>query len=507
VANFVVDTGCTAPQTLIGLRIDGNKRIANGASAAIAFTSPPGTAIADFSINRFLDFRSSPPLTGTRPLYAIFQLGSTVFAGAGDYDNATRNRLRSFGAWYGYPAGNAKLSRRTSTLHTFGALAGYKGNARTLALRVGCFRRASQCSAPAGGRVYHVLYATDVTVNDTRAPLPTVAAEGLLAGGQRAGSDPVVLSATDNAGIRRVDLYDVTAPGQATLVGSEDYYTTLTQGGSVCNPRLPRPCPNLSREQVRPTSLAAGKRRLLVRTIDAGGNATDRGPYDIDVLTPSDRGAFNGIGATETGTLTARFKRGGATSRTARYGRHVGIAGRLLNSAGAPIASAELRLLARDKRPGAPWIERGRFTTAADGTFTHTARAGASRRLLVTWRSHVNDSHASASAELALRTRAAAHIHVSTRHPALGVPLVLRGRLAAPARGVTVILQGRGAGGRRFRTFADTTTRRHGRFKVRYRFRDAASRGKRFAFRAKLRGGKRYPFATGYTRRVTVRVR
>jgi opacity protein-like surface antigen len=45
------------------------------------------------------------------------------------------------------------------------------------------------------------------------------------------------------------------------------------------------------------------------------------------------------------------------------------------------------------------------------------------------------------------------------------------------------------------------------RFKVAYRFRDGRSRGREFRFRAKLRAGKRYPFVTGYSRRVTVRVR
>ena len=32
---------------------------------------------------------------------ALYQLGSTVFAGAGDYHTGTRNRLRTFNAWYG----------------------------------------------------------------------------------------------------------------------------------------------------------------------------------------------------------------------------------------------------------------------------------------------------------------------------------------------------------------------------------------------------------------------
>ena len=62
-----------------------------------------------------------------------------------------------------------------------------------------------------------------------------------------------------------------------------------------------------------------------------------------------------------------------------------------------------------------------------------------------------------------------------------------------------MILQGRAVGGGVYTTFADTRTRRGGRFRVTYRFRDPGSRGQTFRFRAKLRGDKDYPFATGYS--------
>ena len=52
---------------------------------------------------------------------------------------------------------------------------------------------------------------------------------------------------------------------------------------------------------------------------------------------------------------------------------------------------------------------------------------------------------------------------------------------------MTVILQGRRPGSRRFTTFADTTTGKRGRYAVGYRFQSAASRGHRFTFRAKPR--------------------
>lgn len=508
VAGLVVDTGCPRPGQLIGLRIDGGKAVANGTSAAITFTSPPGTTIADFTIDRHLDFRSSPPLQNTRPLYALYRLGDVPFAGGGDFHIPTRERLKAFNAWYGYPEGNFTLARRTTRLRDMGALAGYRGDARTLSIQVGCFGRGTaSCSAPANGIVYHVLYGADVTIDDPQPPAPTVSAEGLLAGGPRAGSDPVVLSAVDNAGIRRVELHDVTDPAAPQLVGVEDYTADRTERGATCSPRLAKTCPDLERELVRPTALQAGRRLLLVRTIDAAANAVDRGPYSLDVATPSNRGALNGVGATETGTLTARFRGRKGQVRTARYDKKVRIAGRLVNAVGQPVGGALIDLVTTNRTTGALPVWRKSLRTDADGRFKGSARARASRQLRLAWKSHVNDAHYAATDDLTLRTRAAASLRVSTKRPRIGGRLTLRGRLRKPAPGVTVILQGRRAGGGRYTTFADTTTGRRGRFRVSYRFRDPGSRGRTFRFRAKLRAGKRYPFATGYSRRVTVRVR
>ena len=312
VSGFAVDTNCTAARSLIGMRIDGGKTIPNGASASLAFTSPPGTTIADFTVDRELDYDSNPAMKDTRPLYAIYLLGNTPFAGAGDYDTPTRDRLHALNSWYGYPSNDAHLTRRTTTVSQMRALDGYKGDATTMTIRVGCFKRKADCSGPAGARVFHVLYGIDLTINDPQPPAPTVAAEGLLAGGPRRGSDPVVMSATDNAGIRRIELLDVT--GVPTLVGARN---------SSCNVRLARPCPDVTRASIVPTALTVGHRNLLVRTIDAGGNATDRGPFPVDVRTPSDRGGVNGGNVSEPATLRARFPKGDRRARTVRYGKKV----------------------------------------------------------------------------------------------------------------------------------------------------------------------------------------
>ena len=79
-------------------------------------------------------------------------------------------------------------------------------------------------------------------------------------------------------------------------------------------------------------------------------------------------------------------------------------------------------------------------------------------------------------------------------------------RGAVPSRGVPLIFQGRSGHGP-YTTFADGHANRKGRFSLRYRFRSAASRGRTFTFRVKLRGDARFPYALGYSKRVTVRVR
>jgi hypothetical protein len=502
---YVTDTDCRPRGSLIGLRVDPTTSVPDNTGAALRVTTPAGTTVADFTLSRELEYNGTPSVAGTHALYALYQLGPTVFAGAGYYANAVRNQLNALKSWYGYPAGNVDLPRATVTRAGFPALAGYGGDANTLTIQVGCFKAGTPCSATA--RAYHVLYGVDLVVNDPVPPLPTVAAEGLLAGGERDGSDPVVLTATDSAGIRGVELLDVTNPGAPQLVGAEDYETGTTDSGRGCVYSKPAPCPALTRELVRPTALPAGVRRVVVRTIDAGGNATDRGPYTVVAVTPSDRGALNGSGATETGTLTAGFAFARGTSRTVDYGARVRVRGRLTNAAGAPVAGAELLIRTRDKRPAAPLVQRATIRTAPDGSYTYLIRAFASRTLEVAWLSHAYDSRPTATAQLTLLARARATLRASTRRPRVGRRMTLRGRLLSPARRVTVLLQGRRIGTRRWMTFADTSTDAHGRFRVGYRFRTASARGVRFAFRAKVRPGARYPFTVGYSRALPVRVR
>jgi hypothetical protein len=181
--------------------------------------------------------------------------------------------------------------------------------------------------------------------------------------------------------------------------------------------------------------------------------------------------------------------------------------------------------------PDAPLAERMRPRSLAEfAGQTHlvgerrilaSALAGDLRQSLILWGppgsgkttlarllARANDVRFGANGYLTLQARADAKLTVSAHRPRVGRTFTVSGRLRGVSRGgVPVIVQGRRRGSRRYDTFADTTTASNGRFKVTYRFRNAGSRGRSFVFRARIRPAARFPYETGYSRTVTVKVR
>ena len=509
-AGIGADGGCPAGGA-IGLRVPSGARTADGAAAGFTFTAPPGSAVVDFRLERRLHYVPAHP-EDTHAYYVLYTLGETPFAGAGDYDAATRDRLSRGGHWYGHPDRRADLPRGTVTRATFPALAGAPGDARTLSLRVGCFRRGTPCAMNPDARINHVIFGATVTVDDRTAPAELVVeASGLLAGGPRSGRDPVrIARAADNLGIRRAEILDVTDPAAPRVVGAEDYDTaasgTTTDAGTGCAFRLARPCPDLDGETLTATALPAGRRLVAVRVTDPGGLARQSETFAVDVASPSDRGAANGSGATEGGRLSAAFSRGGAR-RTARYGEGLVVRGRLLNEAGGPVAGAVLQVQSRDADRDA-FADRGTVRTEADGSFAYRPTARVNRAYQFGWRSRANDPQFAATAEVAVRVRAAATLSARPRTVRLRRAVRLTGRLLGRrTRGVDVVLQGRAVGEKRYRTFDETRTGSEGRFRATLRLLRPSSRGRRFRIRAKILPTGRYPYLRGYSRRVTVRVR
>ena len=511
VRGIVADQDCAGDDN-IGLNQRPGERTADGAQARLQFLTPAGTSIADFRLTKRIIFRN-PTQDGTHRYHVITALGGTAIEGAGNYPDGTRDRLNGQGRWYGYPEGNADTGIVTVSRASFPALAGYRGGARSLTVRIGCTQRGTPCSSTNAAHIASNIRAAEIDVDDPQAPRDlTVDASGLLSGGQVAGSDPVRVKVSDPSGIRRVEIVDVT--GAPTVVGAEDYHVEAggvqTDRGAGCNFRFAAPCPQLGYgETLRATSLPAGRRKLMVRAIDAGGNAVERGPYEVDVVTPSDRGAFNGGDATEGGRIVVRFTRGNhRTRRTIGYLSKADVAGQLLNDAGRPITNARVAVITRDIDDDDAKL-RTHVTTDGQGRFRYRATAYASRLYQFAWASHVNDVRFAANGYVTLRARATATLKPRPRRVRVGRKVRLTGRLAGkrPRRSVDIVAQGRAGKRGRFRTFADGTIGRDGRFRVSYRFRDPASRGRTFQFRIKIERDSGFAYWGGYSRIARVKVR
>jgi hypothetical protein len=171
------------------------------------------------------------------------------------------------------------------------------------------------------------------------------------------------------------------------------------------------------------------------------------------------------------------------------------------------VSGARIDVVTRDERRGADPVVRGSVTTASDGSFRYTARAVASRELQFGWRSHLNDSRFAANAYLGLRARASAKLRAAPHRVRVGRTVRLFGTLRGTSRrGVTVILQGRARA--RAGSGPSPTPRRAaaGAFTCATAFATRPRAAARSSFARASGPGPRFPYETGYSNRVTVRV-
>ena len=298
-------------------------------------------------------------------------------------------------------------------------------------------------------------------------------------------------------------------------MASKDYNSgTLTAQKARCDFTRPLPCPNLSGETLAANPPIAGHRTLLVRVTDSADNQTVSAPFAVYA-----RGSANGANVTDTAKLTAGFpakvyRRSKAgkryytyvlrPSRTVSYGKGGTLRGILRNADGQPITGADVRILVRENRTGAQYVDRGGLTTGADGRVSLGIPAGSSRTYQLTYKAYVGDDNLAARSKATLNTRAritaTAPRHIRSRGTAR-----FRGTLVGrprPRRGVTLELQAfqprRG-----WRTVGTARTGKSGRYSVRYKFN---SRSGSFRFRMRLRPNDAYPYARGTSRRLRVRV-
>jgi hypothetical protein len=266
----------------------------------------------------------------------------------------------------------------------------------------------------------------------------------------------------------------------------------------------PVPC----RASVAPTvsvdagALPLGSHAISLAVEDAAGNRTTLyGPVAKTIVAPpADRGAANGTPASDAARFTGKRHR---TVTTSFKHRRLRVRGRLVGPDGKPIAGAVVDVASQLHRAGSPFRIIGHTRTSRRGGFSYKAPPGASRTLRFGYRSHVNDTANAAVLDVLQRVRASATLHASRHVVGRGGSVTFRGRLRGgyvPQRGKLVELQATDRG--RWRTFALVRSSRRGAFHYRYRF----SGSGRFAFRARVRFERAYPYVLGYSGRTFVRV-
>jgi hypothetical protein len=358
-------------------------------------------------------------------------------------------------------------------------------------VQAGCWNNApANCSLTAGSSAQVQLVGARISIADDHNPSLTAvgAGAGLLAPGVRNGDEPISFSASDNAGIQRAEIVDIGAK-QPVVLASEDF---------PCDFTLPHPCGDVSGASIAAPVAIAGHRTIVLRVIDAGGNATDSPSYRV-----SARGKLNGTNASTKARLVARFGSFG-TRRTVAFGQRARISGTLRTRAFRPIGRAELHVLAREQRPGAEWAEVGVAHTTAAGRFAYTVPAGASRTIRVTYAMHFGDDQLSALRDLRLSTRARVGLS-GPKRAHVGAVARFRGHVFAlplPAAGVLVDLQGRRGHGR-WRTLGTRRALGDGRFDLSWR---ATGSSGRMTFRLRLHRSPAYPYAAATSRAMAVRV-
>ena len=359
-----------------------------------------------------------------------------------------------------------------------------------LVLHMDC-NNGNQTSCPGGGTSNVTAHRLQVDLADRVDPVLTGTPSGDLVDTTRpiSGVRTVSFSASDQGSgvyLARVEVDGTTRASSA--VDSNE--------GRCAKPfRYPVPCRSTASGSlsVDTAQLVDGTHSVRLVVTDATEtNSVTFGP--VQVTTANQSTACVAGNASE---LTARFA---STRRSALTRR----GGRALTLTGTAPPGATVLLLSREVRTGAPRIVTSNATADAAGAFRLAVPAGRSRTLRVAYRTTPTDPVLRCSRTL--RLRVPARVTLAARRTAVR-RFRLSGRLlggAVPARGKVVELQGFENG--RWRVFRTTRSRSSGRFATTYGFK-AASTGRSFRLRVRVRADASYPFSVGYSRVVRIRVR
>ena len=258
-AAYATDTTCPRSGDPIGVSLAPNTAYPNGTYAGLRVNAPAQTAITDYKVT-MRHYWFAPPLANypTERTYTIARFGDYVYSGTGLWPQAEQDALSSADEkhWYGYRGAHQSGAADTGLITVTRAnskRATEAPNAAYMAMYTGCSTDdGSACSlgTDAAGNVgtaFLQLIGARVTITDNTAPAlgALTAGQGLLASGTRSGDEPVTFTASDNVGIRRAEIVDVTDAANPSVVGSQDYLSTATVANTRCDFTKPKPCPDL----------------------------------------------------------------------------------------------------------------------------------------------------------------------------------------------------------------------------------------------------------------------
>lgn len=359
------------------------------------------------------------------------------------------------------------------------------------------------------------LFAADLTLEQTVGPSASDVSGELATAPAVSGTSDVAFSATDpGAGV-----YEAVFSVDGQVVQR----TGLDENGGMCRdvgetsdglPAFlsPQPCEQSLSADVGfdTTRVSNGAHHLLVTVTDAAGNAVavlDRTITVANPLAPGTPGPQNGANASSQAALVVAWKGSRRERITVGYGHAETIAGRLTAPDGAPIAGAQIEVLATPSFAGA----KSKLTsvlTGPDGRFAVRVPAGASSRTLhFIYRSHHGDALPAVTRTLALGVRAGIALTVAPRTASVGRSIFFRGRLRGgpvPRDGKQLVLEARSPGGR-WIEFEVIRTDSRGRYHASYRFKFPGPADYQFRVVSELESD--YPFLVGSSKTIGVHER
>jgi hypothetical protein len=317
-----------------------------------------------------------------------------------------------------------------------------------------------------------------------------------------------VLNGERSVRVRGQDVGGGVARIAVVVDGSDRYEQPVNAADEACRVpyTTPVPCPLAvdSTLAFDTATLPNGAHKIQVALIDAAGNRSLTDPVAVETR---NGGRPNGVGASRSASLKVGIgpSERARASRTVSFGRRATVHG-VLTSGGQPISGAAVEVTSTDRRLGARGRTLPPLITDAQGRFTFAPSAGASRIFEFAYRAFTLEDPVARSA-VRLNVRAGVRLRLHPHRVTTRGRIVFEGRLlGGPGRrGTQVGLFAVARRGRDQVPVATLQADRRGRFRFSYRFRRTFAPFT-YYFQAIVQRQNGYPYATGRSKRVSVRI-